>query len=260
MSRQHIGEAGATEMIDENNSCEDDSVVFVVIEARECWLANALDFDTATTLIALVSEDPGDWSEALDNWPRYRTPVVCEFASALSFALIDRDDAIQVIRQTKSWVVLDFPAKRIVTGHEFMQVGRDATFAMIVDESGDQHSPVSVHLPPWWELHEQVDTRVIDQPRQSPIEKPFVNRDVLYGAPLLNAIASRILAKITTDNWVASQAADNERSSHPFTVEIHRDWLMTPRRDLDGRMPRQLLHGARDWTDRVVWGQQLRVQ
>jgi hypothetical protein len=247
-------------MIDENSAYEEDSVVFVVLEAQACWLANALDVDTATTLIALVSEDPGDWNEALDNWPRYRTPAVCEFASGLPFTRIERDAVIQAVEQTKYWVALDFPAKRIVTGLEFMPVGRDAALAMVVDESGDQHCPLSVHLPPWWELHEQVNPSVIDQPRQSPIEKPVVERDVLYGDVLLNDIASRVLATVASDAWLAGDAADNEQSHHRFTVEVHRDWLMTPREDLEGRMPRQLLHGARAWTDHVVWAQRLRFE
>ncbi len=43
-------------------------------------------------------------------------------------------------------------------------------------------------------------------------------------------------------------------------MEIHRDWLMTARDDLDGRRPRDLLHGAHRWSDSIVWGQRMRFE
>lgn len=245
-------------MADGNGTCENDRVVFGVLDERACWLAVGLDEATAMTLVALVSEDPADWNELLDNWSRYRSPAVCDFPSSLPFVRGERDAIIHAVGETKSWVVVDFPSRRIVTGLEFSPIGRDAVFAMAVDEAGNQRWPLSVHLPPWWELHEQVAASFIDQPRQSPIEKPIVDRDVLYGDALLGDIATRVLATISGDAWLASDAADNEQSRHPFTIDVHRDWLMTPRRDLNGRMPRQLLHGAIDWSSRVVWAQQLR--
>lgn len=247
-------------MADGNSTCENDHVVFGVFDERACSLAVGLDEETAMTLVALVSEDPADWNELLDNWSRYRSPAVCEFPSSLSFVRGERNAILQAVGGAKSWVVVDFQSKRIVTGLEFSPIGRDAAFAMVVDESGKQHWPLSVHLPPWWELHEQVAASVNDQPRQSPLEKPIVNRDVLYGEALLNDIATRALATISGDAWLASDAAVNEQSRHQFTIDVHRDWLMTPRQDLDGRMPRQLLHGAIDWSDRVVSAQQLRFR
>lgn len=47
---------------------------------------------------------------------------------------------------------------------------------------------------------------------------------------------------------------------HALTVAVHRDWLMTPREELNGRCPRDLLHGARDWSDAIVWGQRQRFE
>jgi hypothetical protein len=35
---------------------------------------------------------------------------------------------------------------------------------------------------------------------------------------------------------------------------------MTPREDLEGRKPRDLLHGAHDWSDAIIWGQRLRFE
>ncbi len=161
------------------------------------------------------------------------------------------------MNEAHAWVLIDLGQKRIVTGREFQPVGRDEAFAMVVDDHGRQHCPLSVHLPPWWELHEQVDTAVVGQPRQSPIQRPEVNREVLFGETLLADLAARVLAIVRSERWT-SRDQNDQRSYYPFTIEVHRDWLMTPREDLGGLMPRQLLHGAHQWIDRLVWAQRLR--
>ena len=129
---------------------------------------------------------------------------------------------------------------------------------MVVDESGNQHFPLSIHLPPWWELHEGASPEAVNEARMSPMNRPHVNRDVLYGDAFLSAVAARVLDAVRSEAYRASQASGNERYRYPFTVAIHRDWLMTPREDLGGRMPRELLHGAIHWSDRVTEGQRLR--
>ena len=236
------------------------AMIVVILDLEECLLSSALDIDTATTLIALVSEDPCSWDEALANWARYQSPAVCEFPSGLPFQTVEPESALEAIGQTEDWVLLDFRAKRILTGRKVMAIGRDQSFAMVVDESGDQHSPLSVHLPPWWELHENVDASAIDEPRKTPINRPHVNRDVLFGEPLLNDLAQRILSTVHSDAWLESDAETNERTRYDFTIGVHRDWLMTPHEELGGRIPRQLLHGAHSWIDRVVWSQRIRFE
>lgn len=167
--------------------------------------------------------------------------------------------AYGAINESAAWVLIDLGLKQIVTGGEFQPVGRDAAFAMVVDQDGRQHCPMSVHLPPWWELHEQAGAEVIGQPRQSPIRRPEVNREILFGEPLLADLAARVLEIVRSERW-AARDDDGERAYYSFTIEVHRDWLMTPREDLGGLTPRQMLHGAREWIDGLVWAQQLRFQ
>ena len=47
---------------------QDAAVTVGVIDSVHHLLANNLDVDTATTLMALVSEDPSNWEEALGVW------------------------------------------------------------------------------------------------------------------------------------------------------------------------------------------------
>lgn len=244
----------------------DGSVTLVVLESNRCQMSETMDVDTALTVIALISDDPDDWEQATSVWPRYRTPVVPEFTSSFPIEEIDRYEVSKLLSASEAWVVVDFPSKRIFTGGRFMAVGRDAAFAMFVDDDGVQHDPMSVHLPPWWELHEGAAVDSPDQPRQSAIEKPNVNRQILYGEPLLKDIATGVLEIVSSDSWRSSESSENnenndaKHSRYLFTVTVHRDWLMTPRKDLDGRMPRQSLHGATGWSERVTWGQKLRIQ
>ena len=239
---------------------ENQPAAVAVLDADGCHFIRSVDPDTALTLIAVASEDPHSWDEMVDYWPRYRTPVVCEFLSGLPVEKVDQASMMQTIRQTDAWMVLDLIQKRLITGPGVSKTGRDEAFSMVDDDNDDDQSfPLSIHLPPWWELHEQVDAAVIDAIRETPILKPHVDRDVLYGDPLLEDIASRALDTVRSEAWLTSNAVHNPRSRYPFTIAVHRDWLMTPREDLGGRMPRQLLHGAHSWIGLLVWAQQLRL-
>ena len=234
------------------------SVAMVVCDSEQCRLGTSLDVDLALTFIAVASEDPHVWNDILGYWPRYRTPVVSECIDRLPIATVDRDVAMRTIGDSNAWVAIDLEHKRIVTGRDFMAVGRDAAFNMYVSDHDQEQFPLSVHLPPWWEFHEQVDASVIGEPRHSPLHIPRVNRDVLYGDAMIEDLATRMLRTVHGERWRNSDAAQNERARYPLTVEVHRDWLMTPRDDLDGQMPRQLLHGAHEWMGRLAWAQQMR--
>jgi len=239
---------------------DDEAVTVVVFDPSCCLIAENLDTDTVTTLIALVSDDPASWDEAMSVWRRYRTPAVCEFISSVPLEPTDRDEMNRALLSADAWVVIDFQSKRVCTGGQFIPIGRDSVFAMVEDELGKQHCPLSVHLPPWWELHEAVTPDVVSEPRQSPMNRPHVDRDVLYGNAFLTEIATRVLDVAGSDAWRDSEARDDEQVRYPFTIAIHRDWLMTPREDLHGRIPRELLHGAIEWIDKVTGGQRRRFE
>ena len=239
---------------------ENELPTLVVLESSSYIKAGEIENDTAITLLALASDDPSSWEEAISLWPRYRTPAVCEFASILPLEETDRASAMHALFDAEAWIVINFDTKQIFTGGQLQEIGRDAVFAMEVDEDGEQHSPLCIHLPPWWELHEGATANDVNQPRQSPINKPIVNRDVLYGDPFLTEIATMILRIAQRDDWLLRENGNEEHDHYSSTIAVHRDWLMTPREDLGGRMPRELLHGAIEWSEKVTWGQRLRFE
>jgi hypothetical protein len=230
----------------------------VVMDASGTRLADRLDSDTALTLLGLMSEDPSCWEEALEFWPRYRSPAVCEFASSLSLRKVDMATALSALQANAEWLVLDLVQKRVLTDPEFMLMGRDQAYNMRNKQNKEQSCPLFIHLPPWWELLEQVPVSAVSEPRRTPIDKPCVQRTILYGDALLNDLAKRILAAAHGSLWREKKAATDAQARYPFTVAVHRQWLMTGRPDLDGRTPRQMLHGALDWIDRILEGQRRR--
>lgn len=60
--------------MDEN----EEPMTLVVVEPSRILMATRLDLDAVTTMIALISDDPASWDEALSAWPRYRTPAANE--------------------------------------------------------------------------------------------------------------------------------------------------------------------------------------
>lgn len=245
----------------ESDALESNEVATVlVIEHDRCLVLEDGSADTALTLIAIISDDPSDWEQATSLWPRYRTSVVSEFVSGLPLVEMELKEALEVVGSAEAWAAIDFRDKRILSSEQFMEFGRDNVFAMLIDDAGGSHGFVSIHLPPWWELREQVPIAAIEQKRQTPIVKPAVDREVLFGEVFLSDLTIRILETVRSEAWQDSRAASDEQARYPFTIAVHRDWLMTPRAELEGKMPRQLLHGASVWNGQVSWGQQMRYQ
>jgi hypothetical protein len=162
-----------------------------------------------STILCPDRDTPG---ESQPSIPLGKTKA---FLDTLPIVVVDCPAAYSALDAADAWVLIDLAQKRIFTGRAVQLVGRDQVFAMVVDDNGQQHFPLSVHLPPWWELHEQVDAGGIRQPRQSPIQRPEVNREVLFGEPLLVDLAARVLAIVQSERW-AQRDGDGQRSWNPM--------------------------------------------
>ncbi|MEZ6116708.1 MAG: hypothetical protein R3C28_09060 [Pirellulaceae bacterium] len=246
-----------------------DCHVVVIHDYDACYLLSHACTETALIFMAVASEDPANWNDLLAYWPRYRTLDVSEFVDGMPLVVTNRSGASQAIRQTDSWIWIDLVEKRLLTGPAFLLVGRDAAFLVDNDDEDSQRCPLGIHLAPWWELLEQVDAATIDRDREVPVKRPEVNREVLFGEPMISDIADRVLQIVRSDRWPSDLVIDVGAGELPqelstrlyaLTVEVHRDWLMTPRQDLNGRMPRQCLHGGQEWIERIVSAQRRRFE
>ena len=241
-----------------NYAAKKSPVSVLIIDQTHCLLANSIDEDLAITLIALVSEDPRDWYSATRVWPRYRTPVVCDDINDIELQEVDMEEGIETLQTAPGWAVIDFQSKRVLFAGDLLPLEPDSLINTNPDEESDEEWLLAIHLPPWWEMHADALISSVGQPRESEIKKRFVNRNVLYGTPLLHYLASRLIEADEQHDWMKYTAKDFSRKQHELAIEIHRDWLMTPRHDLGGQKPRELLHGSINWIDKIVDGQQHR--
>jgi len=119
---------------------------------------------------------------------------------------------------------------------------------------GTQSTPVSVpyRLPEDWLFVNSVDAYrwSCDRRRkQREANPPFDARAVLYGPAFLEFIVKSVLgcvgktSELPKDEEVAQQALAQEITS------IHATWLMTPREDLRGHSPREILLAKQDFID-----------
>ena len=250
-------------MADEKVGKSTDELIHVLVLDSESCRLGLLNEDVATTLVAVASEDPADWNEMLAYWPRYTSRVVPEFLSSVALETGAREGFQNSIGKSQLWIVLDLEQKRFLSGKAVQPIGRDACFAMHTDKNGDQHDLLSVHFPPWWELQEHVDVDATQKPRSTAMKKPHVDREFLFGDPMVWAIADQVLKMVSSGCVAEATKSSEPETRDPFyalTIEVHRDWLLTPREELGGLYPRQMLHGGINWIDQLAWAQRLRFE
>jgi hypothetical protein len=115
-------------------------------------------------------------------------------------------------------------------------------------------------LPPWWELHQHVDAASLRSERDNPAIIPNPRRDILWGSAMTRFFAAAMTRAIRDGKlWIDKDWEGKPCGKRDLTVEIHRDWLMTPREDLGSGTPRNCLHGGNDWISDLAAGQNFRV-
>lgn len=240
----------------DDEAMEYPDVAVIVIDPHHIrWSPQIDDWNTAT-LLACASEDPADWSEIAAVWPRYKTGPAADFADGLPAEVADLDTALSHLEADEPWVAIDLQQCRIFSSAEYGNVRSDGCYGMGPDNGFGPPIRLSIHLPPWWEIHNDAQPHEVSQPRDSQIGRPSPCRDILWGPALADDLAERLAAVYGDAAWNRSGASDDPSARYPFTVAVHRDWLMTPRDDLGGRTPRDCLHGGIEWLDRLIEGQQ----
>ncbi|MFO0941296.1 MAG: hypothetical protein U0930_11055 [Pirellulales bacterium] len=217
-----------------------------------------LESDCAMTLIATLSDDPSSWSDIELLWPRYCTPVVVKEASEWQWSSIEVAKSAIILSEYVDWVFVDLDQKRLVTSETLGLNGSNCVFDLFRDDCEHQRWPLSIHLPPWREVLPGGTLSYLKLTRQQQAKPILVDRDFLFGPRLIEFIAGRVV-DVVGKPFHRKAVVQNTKKLYVQTVAIHRDWLMTLRRELDGMSPRQLVHGAHDWLERVVQGQTLRA-
>lgn len=239
----------------ENISSARHTVAVVVEEEAVLLLAPLNDVD-AFALLGCAAEDPANWNDVAMVWQRYKFhPENTEFADGLPIRPTSLDEAINSLDGAAAWFALDLLQRRVLTGGEFPLLRLRGT---PIDEDGPMTE--TTVLPPWWELLQQVDPVLLRSEREDSLDIPDPRRDVLWSPAMTSFFAERMLTAIRDGKqWIGENWEGKPCGSYAATVEVHRDWLMTPREDLGGGIPRDCLHGGMDWIDNLADGQSFRV-
>jgi hypothetical protein len=239
-----------------NNDQFTTTIALLILDHETVWFGAAVDEWDAATILACMSEDPASWSEVVLVWSRYQTAQSPEFVDALPLREIGSDDGVAKLDPSSPWMAIDLPRKRIFGGGGYEEIPRDACFGF--DEGKVLTGPairLSVHLPPWWEIFNEANPNTVLQRRTSPINIPDPRRDVLWGKQLTEGLAKLLCQVACSEPWRRDNCETDTDARHAHTIAVHRDWLMTPRADLDGRTPRECLHGGMNWLDLIIDGQ-----
>ncbi len=228
----------------------------LVIDFEAVRVLHPLNDVDALALQACSAEDPATWDDVAIVWPRYKFhPENTEFADGFPIRQTSLSDAVVLLSDASAWFVLDLKQRRVLTGGQFPWLRLRHS---PIDEDGPlTHITV---LPPWWELLQHVDPDAILSLRSTPLIIPDPRRDVLWGSALTRFFAERMLALIHGgEEWIGKGWDDRPCGRHDLTLSVHRDWLMTPRIELDSGIPRDCLHIGKDWISDLADGQTFRV-
>lgn len=230
--------------------------IAVVIDRDLIRVLSPLNYVDALALQGCSAEDPATWNDVALIWPRYKfDPENTEFADGLPIREVSITEAVSLLTLAPAWFVLDLNGRRVLTGGQFPLLRLRHT---PIGE-GDKSTHITV-LPPWWELMQHVAPDAILSPRSTPLIIPEARRDVLWGSQLCRFFADRMLALIHSgEEWIGKNWEDEPCGRHELTLSVHRDWLMTPRTELSGGIPRDCLHIGKEWITDLVDGQTFRV-
>ncbi|MGI9065438.1 MAG: hypothetical protein ACR2HX_03415 [Pyrinomonadaceae bacterium] len=200
----------------------------------------------ADSSVAALSAEPETIAELEAALGRYIRPQAewSPFASFRSGCEIDSEpwDA--------GLVIIDLAARIVATESTYSQPQLEGEVRY---HDGTKSTDISVpyRLPPDWLFVNSVDAYrwSCDRRRQQRQKSLAIDaRAVLYGPALLEFIAKsgvdQLGKELTKGDDATQQALAQEISS------IHANWLMRPRDDLRGRLPREVLVEKREFIDR----------
>lgn len=152
-------------------------------------------------------------------------------------------------------VIIDLPARLVICESTYNTV---QPTGVVEYHDGDNLTDVFIHyeLMDDWLLLDKAEgwQRLAEDRRKTrSLTPPFEARAILYGEPLLKFLAEncfdafrdRMPAPVPDweDLTQEPDPACEEEASVIF--DVHKRWLMTPRQDLRGQTPRQVMHAKR---------------
>ncbi|MCA9168754.1 MAG: hypothetical protein KDB23_13860, partial [Planctomycetales bacterium] len=208
----------------------------VIIDETHVRIIDSLEQSDAITLQHCVWEDPASWNDIGLVWPRY---VIdddgAQTLDSLPFRLTPLTDAVHDLHAAVNWLAIDLVEKRVFTSWSYSDDDESA-----VETRENLHGRA-----PWWEIHLKASPRDLLSQRELAPQTPEPHRDILWGPPFVRYVADQLLAAYL--RMRLQHGPERSKQIYYEKIGIHRDWLMTPRDDLHGKTPREILHAGKDW-------------
>ncbi|MDX6611452.1 MAG: hypothetical protein QOD75_638 [Blastocatellia bacterium] len=195
--------------------------------------------------VAALSAEPETIPELAAALARYIKPV----DDTGPFQWFRSATEIDAERYDAGIVIIDLAGRIVAVESSYSQPQHEG----VIDyHDGTQATDVEVmyRLPDDWLFVNSVEAYLWshDRRRKERIgSAPLDVRAVLYGAPLLEFLVNES-AKIEVPEDEATAGIDNDNISSAL-AGIHEQWLFTPREDLRGQSPRELLLAKQDFID-----------
>ena len=236
-----------------------------LVDARQV-LNGTIHGSIADSLVAALSAEPETLAELEAALARFIKPLT--FGGP--FATFQSSTTIDDARWDAGIVVIDLAARIVAMESTYSQPGPKGE---VYYHDGKQLTdvPLRYQLPDDWVFLDSISQyKMLNETRRSDraANPPLDARAVLYGRPLLEWIVNAVnssegeairqqLAMLRAQKGILGKTPDAAELSSEIELEpetnpvskIHARWLMTPRADLRGQPPREVLFAKRDLID-----------
>ena len=207
----------------------------LTVRAPEGVWQGQVDDWTYLVVLAALSAEPETFGELAEAVRRYQP-------EHRLFDQLRQTTADDEVAPDGAWCLIDLTGRTVVAGADLELPDPRGAYQADPDEHAEGFPIVWLATPEDWLFRQAGDDWRVGVAARAAARAaaPRVGaRAVLFGQPLLEHLAHRVLAA-TADGTV-----DEEREQE-LTRTVHADWLLTARADLSGRPPREVLLAERD--------------
>lgn len=201
-------------------------------------LSGTIHGSIVDSCIAALSAEPETIPELAAALGRY----ILATDDSNPFGWFNRRSAVDERPYDAGIVIIDLAARIVAAESTYSQPSHEG---VVTYHNGHHGTDIRIpyHVADDWLFVNSIDAHRWSRERRLEQRKPPVDaRAVLYGRPLLDFIVNSVTNEVRA--LLKSQALGDEttqnESNNPL-VPLHSKWLMTPREDLQGRAPRDVM-------------------
>ena len=197
----------------------------------------------ADSAVAALSAEPETIKELEVALGRYIKPD-----ETGKFASFGRRSEIDATPWDAGLVVIDLAARVIASESTYSDPGPEGT-VRYHDGKELTDIPISYHLPDDWRFVKSVEAYNWSAERRRSERQataPLDARSILYGRPMVDFVfQSAVELRHRSDTFPVGKEEAREAMAREV-VKVHANWLTTPREDLRGRSPRDVMLEKQD--------------